>query len=90
MTLQGAYQYEQFDDEDEEDNSTKVHDFIGRAEIMPLPDFILFAEGGLNYLLKNNKVTTLKGPLWDLVGLKERSTAISSWMGALSTGYIMT
>lgn len=50
LTLQGVYQYEQFDDQENEDGSTKIHDIFARAEIEPLVDLFIYAEQGFNFL----------------------------------------
>ncbi len=70
ITLQGAYQYEQFDDQDVDDNSTKSHDLLTRIELLPLPDFMLFAEGGFNYLYHEAAGDYSERSLLGLLGCK--------------------
>ncbi|PIE72838.1 MAG: hypothetical protein CSA20_05925 [Deltaproteobacteria bacterium] len=55
VTLQGVYQYEQFDDNDVSDNSTMAHDLLTRIETLPLADFMVFAEAGYNILYRDSE-----------------------------------
>ncbi len=70
ITLQGVYQYEQFDDQDVDDNSTTSHDLLTRIELLPLHNFTLFAEGGVNYLYRESVGDYSERSLLGLLGCK--------------------
>ncbi len=70
ITLQGAYQYKQFDDQDTDDNSTKSHDLLTRIELLPFPDFMIFTEGGFTYLYQESAGDYSERSLLGLLGCK--------------------
>ncbi len=72
ITLQGVYQYEQFDDQEADNNSTKGHDLLGRLEIRPLglADVIVYAEQGVNFLYEEREAQFSKRSDLSLVGFE--------------------
>jgi len=70
VTLQGAYQYDQFDDEEDDLNSNRIHDLLGRVEILPLPEFLLYYEQGLNYLYEERESDFTTQAITTMVGFE--------------------
>ncbi len=50
LRAQAAYQFEQFEDDDQDDNSTQTHDFLMRLEMLAVSELLVYVEGGGNYL----------------------------------------
>jgi hypothetical protein len=53
VIVQGAYQYEKFDDIIADENDRQAHDIIGRAEFLPYRDLLVFVEQAEQFLYED-------------------------------------
>ncbi len=70
VILQGAYQYEKFDDRINDENDSQSHDIIGRIDIFPYRELSIFFEQAERFFYEDHKGEFTKRTDISMLGLE--------------------